>query len=54
MNQENNPETMKAQSEKFKETARELGCEDTLDDFKKKLGTIAKVKPSEPKKKKKD
>lgn len=36
------------QSDKFKQTARELGCDPSEEAFDAKLRTIAKQKPKEP------
>ena len=39
------PQDGKQQSDRFIETARELGCEDDMDAFKRKLKVIARQKP---------
>jgi hypothetical protein len=37
----------KSQSDKFKDAARELGCDDDPDRFKERLGKLVKHKPVE-------
>ena len=37
-----------AQAEKFRQAARELGCEESEEAFDAKLRTIAKQKPKDP------
>lgn len=37
----------KPQSDKFKEAARELGCDDDPDRFRERLGKLVKHKPVE-------
>ena len=46
------PSKADAQSEKFKDAARELGCDESEAAFDDKLRVIAKQKPKEPEPKK--
>ena len=39
-------DSQKSQSQRFIETARELGCDDDMDAFKEKLKVIARQKPT--------
>jgi hypothetical protein len=45
MKQKHNPPTDKSQPAAFRKAARELGCDESGERFKKALRTIAKAKP---------
>jgi hypothetical protein len=46
---EKTTEKRKSQSEKFKETARALGCDESEERFDRVLRTVAKQKPKDRK-----
>lgn len=43
-----NPERGNSQLDKFKETAKQLECDDDADRFKERVGKLVKHKPVEP------
>jgi len=47
MSTANEKELNKSQSERFIETARQLGCDEDEAAFREKLGQIAKAKPKD-------
>jgi hypothetical protein len=47
-----NQDTTKSQSRKFREAARELGCDEDEAAFEARLKKIAKAQPPKPEKKK--
>ncbi len=49
MTADNTANSRKSQSERFIETARQLGCDEDEAAFREKLGKIAKAKPTDEK-----